>query len=61
MKSKSIVDMTRKELLSDNEMLRSIIEELLIHNLSEEEKGMVLSYIWQYGRMDDIVLEHLRK
>ena len=58
---KSIVDMTRKELLSDNEKLRSIIEELLIHNLSEEEKQRLLSEIWQYGRMDDIVLKNLRK
>lgn len=58
---KSIVDMTRKELLSNNEQLRSIIEELLIHNLSEEEKQRLLSDIWQYGRMDDIVLANLRK
>lgn len=58
---KSIVDMTRKELLSDNETLRSIIEELLIHNLSEEEKQRLLSDIWQYGRMDDIVIKNLRK
>lgn len=58
---KSIVDMTRKELLSNNEKLRSIIEELLIHNLSEEEKQRLLSEIWQYGRMDDIVLANLRK
>lgn len=58
---KSIVDMTRKELLSDNETLRSIIEELLIHNLSEEEKQRLLSDIWQYGRMDDIIIKNLRK